>query len=98
MATGQQRGGQGVCCVSSGRSFHIHILILLGKASVVATACEIAATGSHQALGSGRKRALKRLLLVMPSVSADECVRAVVCGLAVHPGHFFLASIRILCG
>jgi hypothetical protein len=96
MATGQQRGGQGVCCVSSGRSFHIHIR--LGKASVVATACEIAATGSRQALGSGRKRIAKRLLLVMPSVSADECVRAVVCGLAVHPGHFVLASIRILCG
>jgi hypothetical protein len=96
MATGQQRGGQGVCCVSSGRSFHIHIR--LGKASVVATACEIAATGSHQALGSGRKRALKRLLLVAPPVGADDSVRTVASGLAVHPGHFFLASIRILCG
>jgi hypothetical protein len=98
MATGQQRGGQGVCCVSSGRSFHIHIHILLGKASVTATACEIAATGSHQALGSGRKRALKRLLLVAPPVGEDDSVRTVASGLAVHPGHFFLASIRILCG
>ena len=95
MTTGQQRGGQGVCCVSSGRSFHIHIHIRLGKASVVATACESAGRGSHQAFGPGRKRIAKRLLLVAPSVGADECVRAVASGLAVHLGIFFWLSIRI---